>query len=312
MTASRSPVGPVDERGPPLRRQHAAGRVLVGRRHEHGVDVRGVEPVDQDAGVVDRDRDDRQPALDDDRAVLGVRRVLDGQPRAPRARQRPRDEPEALGEPGATTTTAGLDGHPADAVEVRRRARSGAPGRRARRGSERRSAGASASTRRIERSQAARGNSVTSGRPGRKSNGHERHRERRRGRPACRRATARPGSRRPAAPRGSPRRRAARTPRRRSRATRRAGPRARGSRAGSSRPPAGRRGSPERRFASSCRWSGSATSRSSGTSSSTSELVLDLAIEPDLSRGPVSDGRCGQRTRATAPQEVPTWTACSS
>ena len=66
---------------------------------------------------------------------------------------------------------------------------------------------------------------------------------------------------------------------------------------------------PERRLASSWRWSGAAPSRSSSTRSSTSELVLVLPIEADLSRGPV---RKEDATNALAPltSEVPTWTTC--
>ena len=110
---ARSPVGPVDERGPAIGRQHATGRVLVRGRDEHRVDVRGVQPVDEDPRVVDRDRDDRQPALDDRAAVLGVRRVLDGHPPgATRAASARAISPRPWMNPVDTTTVSGATAIP--------------------------------------------------------------------------------------------------------------------------------------------------------------------------------------------------------
>ena len=96
-------VGPGHERGPTLRRQHAAGRVLVGGGHEHRVDVRARRAGRPDPRLVDRDPDDLEAApLDDRRRYSGSDGSSTAIRRAPPGGQRLRGQAEALGEAGAT------------------------------------------------------------------------------------------------------------------------------------------------------------------------------------------------------------------
>ena len=143
---------------------------------------------------------------------------------------------------------------------------------------------------------------MTSGRPGRKSTRATGSRGRRGTPGRARGATRRRASRRPAGSSGSPRRRAARTPRRRSPrdtpSCAREGARRRQDAVPAAQP--ARRGS---RRAGSPRAAGGAARGRRGrasTSSSTTELVLVLAIEPDLIRGPVlpEDARHAPALRA--------------
>ena len=226
-------------------------------------------------------RDDRRRYSASDGSSTAIRR-------APRGAQRPRDQPEALGEPGADHDVGpGRAAVPADPVEVRRRGRSAAPGRRARRGSEKRSLGASASTRRIDAARRRAGTrSRRAGRAGSRTaqRGHREVARRTTGVLVAPRATrvAPPGR----LSRGSPRRPAARTPRRRSRATRRAGRPAPAS-TGSAVPAASRPSRiAARRPASSCRWSGSAL------------VAVERHEQLDVRTGPRSSHRTGpyQRT----------------
>ena len=76
-------LGPGQERRPPLRREDAAGRVLVRGGHDDGIDIGGVEQVDAQPRLVDRDLDDLQPERPEVVAALPLGRVLDRDP--PRA-----------------------------------------------------------------------------------------------------------------------------------------------------------------------------------------------------------------------------------
>ena len=220
-----------------------------------------------------------------------VGRVLDGEPPRAAARSAARDSPRPCANPVQMTTSAGRpvprtrsgsaraptrSSGNAAAAEVRiadRVGRFASAWRSAaatpRAGTPRRRAGRDGSRTRTTagRAAGARAAAYTGGDPGR---------------------AARP------APRGSPRRRAARTPRRRSRARRRAAPAsAAGRRQDRARRVAARRGSPhEVRLELAVQRLRGAAGRAA-TSSSTSELVLDLVIGPDLSRGPVIASSCG-------------------
>ena len=114
--------------------------------------------------LVDRDRDDRQPA--GSTIARGTRRPNGSSTanrRAPPAASARAMQAEALREPRRHDDVRGLRGRPADPVEVAGERRSAAPARRARRGSRAGRPAPSASARRIDRSQAARGNSVDVG-----------------------------------------------------------------------------------------------------------------------------------------------------
>ena len=108
---------PGDERRPPVGVEHGAGRELVGRGDEHG--VRGGQPVDHEAVVVDRRRDGLEPRVAQDRARAGVRRVLDGDAARAGGVQRAAGERERVADAGAHDHV-GLGGaHAADAREMR-------------------------------------------------------------------------------------------------------------------------------------------------------------------------------------------------
>ena len=284
-------VGPVDERAPGApAAARAPGRVLVGG----GDDARASTSAPSSRStrmpaLVDRDGDPPQPGRDDRRAVLGVRRVLDRDPPRAARRKRPRGEAEALGEPGADRRRRRVGGRAADPVEVRRERRPQLRACRGRRGTRAGRSAPARATRRSDREpdRARELGHVRAGRAGSRTSG-----ARRRVGPRPRRGCA--GRRA-----GDPRRAAgpahevslgnellvglhddpardAQLRRERSRST-----------AGRRRPRADRRGSRRRRPAPAGGGAARRLSRSSATSSSRSELVLVLAIEPDLSRGPV-------------------------
>ncbi len=237
------PRRPVREGRPAIGRQHPARRVLVGGRDDDAVDVEALQEIDPQAVLVDGDAHRVEAGRGERRPVLGVGRVLDRDHARATRPHRPRGEREALREAAADDDVHRVGGGPAGPVEVRGEgdpqlrdpvaAEIGQPiARRPQRGPRRRL-----------RSQTARGNSDTSGRPGRKSNSARAGSISGDGM-APRSPTARRASRRRAGWPGSPRRPAARRPRRRSRATPRAARRTRGSTAAPSRRAGGRPGSP--------------------------------------------------------------------
>ena len=93
--------GPVDEGGATLGREDGAGRVLVGGGDDDAVDVETVEQVHPHPALVDRHADRVQARSCQRRAVLGVRRVLDGDPARAGGTHRARGQREPLGEPRA-------------------------------------------------------------------------------------------------------------------------------------------------------------------------------------------------------------------
>jgi len=93
-----APLGPFEQRGPPLGREHDARRKLMRGCHEHGVRRGGVERSDVDALLVHRHRHGPQAAPRDDLADDGVPRVLDPDRRPARASQRAAEKADRLGE----------------------------------------------------------------------------------------------------------------------------------------------------------------------------------------------------------------------
>jgi hypothetical protein len=73
-----APLCPVEERSAPVAGQSAAGRELMGGRHDHRGRVRSLEGRNIDALRVYRDGDGCQTGLLSDEAVLVPTRLLDG------------------------------------------------------------------------------------------------------------------------------------------------------------------------------------------------------------------------------------------
>ena len=231
---------PRDERRPPRRVEHDAGRELVGGRDEHRVRRGGDERAGDDPALVDRDRHRLEPRVCDQRARAEVGRVLDADPpRAAGAQHRGR---RARAPPRHRRTRRSAPAPPARRGRVpgTRRARPAAaggrpgPGSRGRRPGPR--AARAAAPPPTPRAGTAPGRACPAA--GRTAAAPRPHRRRRRTRRAPR---PRPAAPHRAAPPGSPRRRAARRPRRPPRARRRAGRPARGWTAAARRPPAARR-----------------------------------------------------------------------
>ena len=81
--------------------EHGAGRKLVGGCHQDRADVGLAEAIDAKPILIDRDRHRAKARRADDRALLGVARVLDGHAAEPALAQRLTDDPKPLREAGA-------------------------------------------------------------------------------------------------------------------------------------------------------------------------------------------------------------------
>ena len=68
------------ERRPPFRSQNDAGRKVMGRRHDHGVDPASLQGRDIDPGLVHGDRDDLQAGMSDRLGQVTLTRIFDRDP----------------------------------------------------------------------------------------------------------------------------------------------------------------------------------------------------------------------------------------
>ena len=86
--------------------------------HDDGVDIGGVEHVDAQPRLVDRDLDDLQPERPKVVAALPLGRVLERDPPRAILAQDRRHQLEALGEPRADHDVVGVGRRPAHPIEV--------------------------------------------------------------------------------------------------------------------------------------------------------------------------------------------------
>ena len=114
---------PGEQRRPPLRRQHGAGRVLVRRRDDDRVGAGGRQRVDAQPAVVDRHGHGLEPGARDDQRAAPGRRA----PRPPRGArpggQREADDAEPLRVAAGDDDPPRLGDHAAHAAEVLREGR---------------------------------------------------------------------------------------------------------------------------------------------------------------------------------------------
>ena len=169
MMTARRRAAHSSSAAPALGREDDAGRELVRRRDQHRADVEAVQPLDAQAAAVHGHGPDAQAHGLDVRALAAVSGILHGHAAHAARPQRLADQAQALRVATAQHHAVRVCDRASGAIEVGRQRRARAQRTVGIRVARARRSVAASSTRRSDDSQARRGKSETSGKPGRKS-----------------------------------------------------------------------------------------------------------------------------------------------